>query len=183
MTRVTANVRSTVRCRGCGAPVDRKGPTGPNVVVAARGCWQTFADVQVDELIRFGQSPVHRLVVDAYMAQHPGDPRDIDARQSTAFHLLALCGQLERGWTAAETTDAVRAVTRGVNELPAFVRRGPGSLTVAHVVGAVDADDFAARTREWALAVWRAWGDARDDVRAWLDGAREPLAVASLGGV
>ena len=59
-------------CRPCGALVaDVNGPVHA-YVPSAPGCWAAFGELQADELQRFGRHPAHDLVVDAYMAQHPG---------------------------------------------------------------------------------------------------------------
>ena len=61
----------------------------------------TFGELQADELSRFGYRGVHRLVVDAYMAQHPGDGGDRRDRQSVFVHLVgcALCSSAARELT------------------------------------------------------------------------------------
>jgi hypothetical protein len=76
-----------VSCRWCGAlGPDVSGPVH-KYVPSAPGCWQIFGQLQADESLRFGYPPVHRLVVDAYMAQHPGDGSDRRDRQSVFVHL------------------------------------------------------------------------------------------------
>jgi len=45
-------------------------------VPAVAGCWALFGEVQADEMTRFGYPPAHAIVVDAYMASHPGDGTD-----------------------------------------------------------------------------------------------------------
>ena len=55
--------------------------TGPQIRAERSRCWQTFGQVQADEALRFGYPPAHRLVVDAYMAQHPGNGSDRRDRQ------------------------------------------------------------------------------------------------------
>jgi hypothetical protein len=51
-------------------------------VPAAPRCRRAFGEVQTEESRRFGYPPADRLVVDAYMAHHPGDRRDRRDRQS-----------------------------------------------------------------------------------------------------
>jgi hypothetical protein len=68
-------------CAQCGAAVpDIAGPVH-KYVPSAPDCWQLFGQIQADEAVRFGYPPAHRLVVDAYMAQHPGDGEDRPDRQ------------------------------------------------------------------------------------------------------
>ena len=66
-------------------------------VPSSPGCWKAFGEAQADEAERFSYPPVHRVVVDAYMAQHPGDGSDRRDRQSVFLHLVGLCATLEHG--------------------------------------------------------------------------------------
>lgn len=85
------------RCEECGAAVvDGDGPAHV-YVPAALGCWEAFTTLQAAELARFGRASAHGLVVDAYMAQHPGDGVDPRARRSPIIHLVGLCARLEGG--------------------------------------------------------------------------------------
>jgi hypothetical protein len=123
----------------------------------APGCWQLFGRIQADEALRFGYAPVHRVVVDAYMAQHPGghDRRD---RQSVFVHLAALCVMLERHLPPAQATSMLRRVLRDRNDFPVLVRdHGPGELTVVDLIGANDVADFEHRALVWGQAVWQSW--------------------------
>jgi len=46
-------------CPRCGAMTpDIDGPTHP-YMVSSPGCWRAFAELQADELTRFGYPPVH----------------------------------------------------------------------------------------------------------------------------
>jgi hypothetical protein len=158
-------------CRECGAQVvDVRTPVHA-YVPSAPGCWQLFGEVQADEMQRFGYPAAHRLVVDAYMAQHPGDGADRRARQSTCVHLIGLCAVIERGLDGSHATQALRDAVRGRPDYPVLRRDdGPGELNVLHMVGAVDADDYARRAREWAVSVWDSWRSAHGMVRLWLEG-------------
>ena len=145
-------------CPQCGAAVpDTDGPVH-TYVPSAPGCWQVFGEVQADELQRFGYPPAHRLVVDAYMAQHPGDGRDRRDRQSVFSHLCGLFARLELGMPAARATEVLRRVVTSREDFPALERAGgPGELTVLHLLDATDLAAYDARAVEWAQAVWRAW--------------------------
>jgi hypothetical protein len=127
-------------------------------VPGAPGCWQLFGQVQADEALRFGYPAVHRLVVDAYMAQHPGDGHDRRDRQSLFVHLAGLCAVLERHLPPAQATNVQRRVVQSRNDFPLLLRDdGPGDLTVADLVGARDLADYEARATAWGHAVWRSW--------------------------
>jgi Family of unknown function (DUF5946) len=163
------------RCPGCHALVaDVEGPVHA-YVPSAPGCWKVFGEVQADESLRFGYPPEHRLVVDAYMAQHPGDGRDRRDRQSVFVHLVALCALLERSVPPDRVTRLLGPVVRSRSDFPLLAPRAdPGAVTVLRMVGAVDLADYGARAREWATAVWDAWAHEHALVRAALTDALQP---------
>lgn len=156
----------TVSCAWCGALVpDIDGPVH-KYVPSAPGCWQTFGQVQADELLRFGYPPAHRIVVDAYMAQHPGDGSDRRERQSVFVHLAGLCAVTELRIEPGRATDVLRRVLEARDDFPVLSRgSGPGELTVLHMVGAGDLEDYEQRAREWAGAVWAAWESHHAPIR------------------
>ena len=149
---------ATTRCPQCLALVpDIDGPVH-KYVPAAPGCWQIFGELQADELQRFGYPPAHRLAVDAYMAQHPGDGRDRRDRQSVFAHLAGLYALLELGLPAKRATNVLGRVVDGRDDFPILRRdAGPGELTVLHLLNARDQADYDRRVHQWAHAVWRAW--------------------------
>lgn len=159
-------------CAGCGARVpDVEGPVHA-YVPSHPGCWRAFGELQADEAARFGFPPAHRIVVDAYMAQHPGDGGDRRDRQSVFAHLAGLCAVIERGFPPDRATGVLRGVLAGRDDFPVLQRAGgPGELTLLHVIGAADAGDHDRRAREWAAAVWAAWAEQHDLIRAAVDGA------------
>lgn len=127
-------------------------------VPSAPGCWQVFGQVQADESLRFGYPPAHRIVVDAYMAQHPGDGSDRRDRQSVFAHLAGLYAVLELDMEPRRATEILRCVLEGQDDFPVLTRPdGPGELTVLHVIDVMDPSDYERRARAWAGAVWRAW--------------------------
>lgn len=160
-------------CPQCGAAVpDIVGPVH-RYVPSAPGCWRLFGEIQADEALRFGYPPAHRLVVDAYMAQHPGDGHDRRDRQSVFVHLTGLCAVVEQNMGTAETTDLLRRVLRAHDDFPALARdRGPGELTVAQLVGARDLDDYRARALAWGGSVWTAYAKHHELIRETITSIR-----------
>ena len=85
-----------VACQQCGAVVpDMDGPVHA-YVPSAPGCWAAFGALRADGMLRFPGSEANNLVVDAFMAQHPGDGLDRRDRQSVFVHLVSLCAVIER---------------------------------------------------------------------------------------
>lgn len=145
------------------------GPTHA-YVASAPGWWKAFGEIQADELTRFGYPDAHRLVVDAYMAQHPGDGHDRRDRQSVFFHLASICALTARSLPLGFASKLLSRVTEGWHEFPLLRRSsGPGALNVLHMRGAADLDDDTSRAQEWAAAVWDSWREQHDLIRSALD--------------
>jgi hypothetical protein len=112
---------------------------------------------------------VHRLVVDAYAAQHPGEPGR-RAENSVALHLAALCMVLERELDPDYVHRALAGMAE--RERPFGWLDPPdsrGTVTVQEVLDAACGEERDARIRDWALDVWRAWKPHHEAIRAWLD--------------
>lgn len=107
-----------------------------------------------------------RVVVDAYMAQHPGDGHDRRDRQSVFVHLAGLYAVLEQHIQPAQATNVLRRVLQYHDDFPALARNdGPGELTVVHLVGARDLADYENRALAWGRAVWEAWTQNHELIR------------------
>lgn len=162
----------TIACAGCGALVPNIDGPVHKYVPSAPGCWKTFGQVQADEALRFRYPPAHRIVVDAYMAQHPGDGSDRRDRQSVFVHLVGLYAVLVLEMSPERSTNVFRRLLHDRDDFPHLRRTGdPGSLTVMHVVGARDLDDYDSRAREWGRAVLESWPQHHELIRAALEQA------------
>lgn len=145
---------AAIACGGCGGhfpPVD--GPTHPYMSGSA-GCWAAYGAV----LAREYQDPAlfrvsHRLTVDAYALQHPGDPADGRAVRSVWLHFAALDAILGRGRTHAQATALLQQLAgTDFPSLPA--RTAAWRLTAADITGSGHVADVEAWARE-AYAGWR----------------------------
>jgi hypothetical protein len=109
----------------------------------------------------------HRRTVDAYAAQHPGEPsrRSI---QSVAVHLVGLyvVNDLEM-----DGDSALRAVRRASDGSNNFTWLEPpestGDMTVQDVAAAGDPDEHCRLVAAWAKSVWAAWRDHHATIRRW----------------
>ena len=158
------------RCPDCGALTPRvEGPTH-RYLGASPGCWAAYGEVLDLEYQDYtSYAPVHRLGVDAYAAQHPGAPSQ-QAIASVGVHLIRLHLLLERGLLPEKANSAMKWASSRKRD---FVWLDPpsslGELTVLYVRGAQSPEEHAARVREWAKSVWKAWSDHHDTVRRWAD--------------
>lgn len=134
-------------------------------------CKQHFETVLVKEFSDFGYMKIHRLTVDAYSLQHP-DPYMLSAK-SFAAHLTGMCCFMEYGGDRA----LLRALQRWLGgkredlEKPELLE-DVGELTIAHIIGALDATEHERRVEEWAADVWRAYAVYHDLARDWIGTAR-----------
>jgi len=158
-------------CPGCGAAL-ADDPNGPHhkYMTASSGCWQAFGEILAAEFGRPGWGHEHRLTVDTYAAQHPGEG-DRRQRQSVAIHLVALCHRLERGLDAHSLLAATQRMTAEKREWPRLTAPHTYDLTVVDVLGASTAEEHLALVRRWAEATWEAWSDEHATVRGWADAA------------
>lgn len=166
-------------CPGCGALLPRAdGPTH-RYIGASPACWAIYSALLAGgtpevEILTPPPIPATRtvpgiaageLLVDAYAAQHPGEPSP-QAIQSVAVHLLALHGVLERGVGPGK---ALWIRLRAVRERGVFRWLDPPSfrdtLTVVHVAGAEPAER-GARMAEYVASVYEVWAAAYEETIA-----------------
>jgi hypothetical protein len=110
-------------CPGCGLelpfgdwPLDR-------AVNASPACWHLCTEVIANEMqnvLDLGR--FHQLTVDAYGAQHAGEPTP---RISTAFALIGLHLALDEGWTGTAVRAAHQYLAQGIGHGRASRHRRP----------------------------------------------------------
>jgi hypothetical protein len=167
-------LNGTEPCFSCGAPVaSLDGPTHP-YMRSSPGCWAAFGELQATEMARFGYPEIHGLVVDAYAASHGGDGAERRDRQSVFIHLMAICARLERDMDGPARIALLRRLTAQKRDWPVLwpPARTP-AVNLTYLRDAGDAADYERRAREWARAVWEAYGPAQDRIRRALDQAFE----------
>lgn len=163
-------------CPGCGLTAEVGGIPLDRPMNASPECWATNAELVGFELAHptlVGRC--HQLTVDAYGAQHAGEPT---GRIRVAYSLVGLHLALDRGWSG----DRVRAFHQGMGRpdvwWPPFSRpvaggEPLGTVTVADVVragaAAESVDGHADAIERWAADVWRAWAPQHGDVTALTD--------------
>jgi hypothetical protein len=149
---------------------DTDGPTH-RYLGASPGCWAAYGELSEKEASDYRYMRHHQMTVDAYCAQHPGTPSP-QAVRSVAVHLVGLHLQLERE-PSAEGLYAARqriaSLGKGGELNLAWLEppASPGEVTVLHMLGAGDPEEYGERALEWAKAVWEAWSDHHETVRRW----------------
>jgi len=109
---------------------------------------------------------VHRLTVDAYAVQHPGQPSP-QTIQSVAVHLIGLYATLRLHLPPKTVTAAIKhAADAGRFEwlVPPLHL---GDLTVADVLATQSPEDHTRLVHRWAEGAWTAWATYHAQVKEW----------------
>lgn len=157
-------------CFSCGAvvPLVEEGPTH-DFMLSSPGCWKLYGEVLAREYQDAAYMANHRLTVDAYAVQHPGEPTPASAR-SVLFHLISLYAVLERGVSPASATGLLQRLGEGSGEVEWLEPpESPGDVTVADVHGAEGAAEHLDAVERWARSAWEAWSPYHPMSRERLD--------------
>lgn len=156
-------------CPGCGLELPEEEGSTHRYLGSSPACWRLFGEVLAREYSDVRYQAFHRLTVDAYAVQHPGQesPQTI---QSAAVHLISLYMVLEQDWPPQRVTAALQQVAQRKTQFrwmdpPASL----GSVTVADVAAAATFEAHEAAVRRWCAAVWEAWAPHHPTVRGWAD--------------
>lgn len=166
---MTARSR-TEPCFACGAvvPVKEDGPTH-DYMLSSPGCWAVYGEVLAREYGNAAYMANHRLTVDAYAVQHPGEPTPA-ARRSVLIHLVALCAVFEHGLGQRDATRLLQAL--GERQIDPGWLEPPeerGGVTVADVHAAGDPKAHLDAVERWARSAWRAWSPHHGPARRWVE--------------
>jgi len=161
---------SSSACPSCGLKLpDHDGPADP-YGAASPACWAMFGEVTARDYGAYEYPPVHRLIVDAYQAQHVGYATAA-GRRSVVVHLVGLCLVLEKMAAPGTVGRALGAVFPDKPDVEPLVPIPRATLTIAHVHEAKSLGEQTVRGEEFAREVWRAWTPHHARVRAWAEAA------------
>ena len=150
-------------CFSCGGSFEPyEGPTH-KYMRSSPGCWKAYGELLAREYenpLLFGA--VHRLTVDAYALQHPGDPSDRRATQSVWIHYAALHLALVEEVSHASIPAKMQTLaSKTLPPLPPAPQSH--SITLADVV-AEEASNHVPAVQRWAASAYSAWKPLRRDV-------------------
>jgi hypothetical protein len=158
-------------CPGCGIGLPSFDGPVHRYMYSSPACWHMFGHVLARGYGNADYTDVHRLSVDAYAVQHPGDDSR-QAIQSVGVHLVRLCLFLERGLSPRDANDAMLKAARQKASYQWLERPAvPGSVTVKDVMAAEGVEPHRAAVHAWARSAWSAWSAHHDLVRRWADAA------------
>lgn len=155
-------------CKGCGGLFpDVSGPTH-RYIESSAGCWAAYGEVLAREYGDPEHFKVHRLTVDAYAAQHPGQPSP-QSIKSTGYHLVRLCLLLKCGLEIGRVNGAMLAIAKKKEQ---FTWLKPplslGPVTVADVIRSQTITQHKETVWLWAESVWEAWRPHHPVIYSWL---------------
>ena len=159
-------------CPGCGSRLPALEGATHAYMLSSPACWDAFSRIMAREFSNPKLLPVHRLSVDAWAVQHPGDGSR-RAIQSVGLHLARLMVQIEQGATGEAAHAAMLDFVSRKAELPELPPRTMYQITVADVVDAVAIDDHVRAVQRWAEATWLDWADQHQFIRDWASQARQ----------
>ena len=159
---------ASIPCPGCGGLFDDiQGPTH-RYLESCPGCWAAYGEVLVREYSDPAYYSIHRLTVDSYAVQHPGQPSP-QSIQSVAVHLISLCLVLEHD---VDVQHATAAMQMAVKTKGRFVWLTPpaslGTVTVADVRAAQNAEQHKQQVYAWTKSAWQAWAPHHATIHGWL---------------
>lgn len=154
MTAVTEKIK----CYGCGALVDNKEGQPHKYIGANQSCWDLYGQILAKEYGEFNYPQLtHRLTVDTYAIQHPGQPSR-QSTQSVNVHLISLYLIMAKGYDGETATKRIGEI---LSSEPKFEWLEPpvpnGQKTVIDVLKANNKDEHEIKVREWAEDVWASW--------------------------
>lgn len=133
-------------------------------------CNRLFQEVVGREFSQPELFHVHRLTVDAYSLQHPG--QYMKSAKSAAAHLTGMCWAME----GQDDPSISHALSRFLDGAPKLVRPEPvppgrarGGLTIADVHSAEDSEQHIQRVKEWARGAWASWAQHHEQARRWVE--------------
>ena len=154
-------------CPGCGAdlPVE-DGPTHA-YMTSSPACFALYTAILSAEYSDPALMPIHRLSVDTFAVQHPGDGSERRMIQSVGLHLARLLVQLENPMGPRETNDVM--LTLGPHKLSLIWLDPPKrfSVTTADVAPFAGTPRHAGKVIEWARETWSDWSDHHSYIRNW----------------
>ena len=148
----------TIRCYGCGALVKNIEGLPHKYIGAAQGCWDLYEQVLEKEYGEYNYPELtHRLTVDTYAIQHPGQPIR-QAIQSVNIHLISLFLILKKGLSGKLATKKMTEILSKDRQFEWLEPPIPnGRITVKAILAATDQEKHEKKVREWAEDVWSCW--------------------------
>lgn len=158
------------RCPGCGAILPEVAGPVHDYMTSSPACWALFGKVLAAEYSDPLLRDVHRLSVDTYAVQHPGDPADRRAVQSVGLHLARLYRRLGTEMTPEETNEVMKGFARRKETLFHLNPPEAFTVTVADMAPHIGLPGHTDAVQRWAAATWDDWSAHHAVIRNWVEG-------------
>jgi hypothetical protein len=155
-------------CPGCGAcflPTD--GPVHA-YMTSSPACFAAYLNVLAAEYSDPALLQTHRLSVDTYAVQHPGDRTDRRAVQSVGLHVARLYVQLESERPPLETNAVMLDFAQHKSSLVALDPPAVFRMTITDVLPHCDSPSHAEIVRKWARTTWEDWASCHEYIADWV---------------
>lgn len=159
-----------VKCYGCFGEFLKStdyltGHSPHPYIGAIHECWLTYSEILAKEFSDCDYFKVHRITVDAYMAQHIGDQKDRRARQSANVHLIALYLNFAKGLQAPSILNFLKQAAAQKRDWPPVLQiQNPKWLTVNDVIKARNVNEHIKYVTAWGKSVWDAYMDHHENI-------------------
>ena len=160
------------RCIGCGGEFEPLDGPVHDYMDSSAACFAAFNALLVAEYSSPALMGIHRLTVDTWAVQHPGNHRAIEedrrAIQSVGLHLARLMLQLERPRPPTETNAVMLDFSRYKSTLKLLTPPAVFTTTVAEIAPFAVSPMHIEKVRGWAKATWNDWYADHAYIRQWI---------------
>jgi hypothetical protein len=137
-------------------------------MTSSPACFAAFTTVLAAEYSDRALMQTHRLTVDTYAVQHPGDSKDRRGIQSVGLHLSRLYMQLANPMPPRETNAVMLDFSRSKASLIALKPPAQFRVTVANVLPFAGTRAHSEKVKDWATKTWEDWSDHHEYIRQWV---------------
>ena len=148
----------TIKCYGCGALVENIEGQPHKYIGAVQGCWNLFGEVLAKEYGEYKYPEnTHRLTVDTYAIQHPGQPSK-KSIQSVNIHLISLYAVLIKKLNGKQATKMIGEILKKELHFEWLEPPAPnGEITVIDILKAANKEEHERAVKGWAENVFSCW--------------------------
>ena len=154
-------------CIGCGALLDRTEGPVHKYMDSSPACYALFNQMLACEYSNLALLPTHRLTVDTYAVQHPGQAKTRQQIQSVGLHLARLSLQLTSAITPKETNEVMLDLGKHKHTLDYIDPPLEFRMTVADVAKFSGRSQHSDKVREWAASTWEDWSYHHNYIQRW----------------
>jgi hypothetical protein len=143
---------------GCGALVEDIDGKPHKYIGANQGCWNLYGQILAKEYCEYKYpETIHRLTVDTYSVQHPGQPCK-QSIQSVNIHLISLYLILIKNINGKMATKIIGDI---LSNKPNFEWLEPpvpnGTITIIDILKAKNFQEHEVKVMEWSKDVFDSW--------------------------